>query len=122
MGSVAGSLQALDWLRSFSAEILVPGHGPVSRSSAIEDVAEYLRFVQDTAQRGKSAGLAPLELARQTDLGKFAELTDAERIVGNLYRAYAELDGVAPGAPIDTRRALQDMVAYNGGQPLHCLA
>ena len=122
MGSVSGSLRALEWLRSFNATTLVPGHGPVSPSSAIDDVADYLRFVQDTAQRGKAAGLAPLELARQTDLGRFAQLTDTERIVGNLHRAYAELEGAEPGAPIDTRRALQDMVAYNGGNPLHCLA
>jgi len=122
MGSVSGSLRALEWLRGFGARTLVPGHGPVSTPSAIDDVAEYLRFVQDTAAKGKAAGLAPLELARQTDLGRFADLTDSERIVGNLYRAYAEFDGAEPGSPIDARAALRDMVAYNGGQPLHCLA
>ena len=37
-------------------------------------MAEYLHFVQDTARTGKAAGLSPLELARQTDLGRFAEL------------------------------------------------
>ena len=52
MGSISGSLRALDWLRSFNAQTLVPGHG----------------------------------------------------------------------APIDTSSALRDMVAYNGGQPLRCLA
>jgi len=122
MGSVSGSLRALEWLRVFGAQTLVPGHGPVSSPSAIADVAEYLTFVQDTAQRGRAAGLTPLELARQTDLGRFAELTDKERIVGNLHRAYAELNGAEPGAPIDVRAALLDMVAFNNGQPLRCLA
>jgi cyclase len=122
MGSVSGSLRALDWLRSFNAQTLVPGHGPVSRASAIDNVEDYLHFVQDAARRGKMAGLTPLDMARQIDLGRFAELSDAERIVGNLYRAYAELDGAEPGAPIDTSSALRDMVAYNGGQPLRCLA
>ena len=122
MGSVSGSLGALDWLRSFKARTLVPGHGPVSDPRAIDEVEAYLRFVQDTARRGKMAGLTPLEVAQQTDLGRFSGLSDAERIVGNLYRAYAELDGAEPGAPIDTASALRDMVAYNGGQPLHCLA
>jgi cyclase len=42
--------------------------------------------------------------------------------VGNLHRAYAELDGAPPGAPIDNLTALTDMVAYNGGQPLTCYA
>ena len=122
MGSVSGSLRALDWLRSFDAQTLVPGHGPVSGASAIDNVEDYLQFVQDAARRGKTAGLTPLETARQIDLGRFAELSDAERIVGNLYRAYAELDGAEPGAPIDTSAALRDMVTYNGGQPLRCLA
>ena len=122
MGSVSGSLRALDWLRSFNAQTLVPGHGPVSGASALDSVEDYLHFVQDAARRGKMAGLTPLEMARQIDLGRFAELSDAERIVGNLYRAYAELDGAEPGAPIDTSSALRDMVAYNGGQPLRCLA
>jgi cyclase len=122
MGSLSGSMAALDWLRKLGAKTLVPGHGPVSTTAAIDDVQEYLRFIQDTARRGKRAGLAPLELARQTDLGRFAELTDSERLVGNLYRAYAELDGAAPGAEIDTASALRDMIAFNGGQPLRCLA
>jgi cyclase len=122
MGSVSGSLDALQWVRQFGANTLVPGHGPVADARALDQPEAYLRFVQDVAARGKHAGLSPLEAARQTDLGEFAELTDAERIVGNLYRAYAELDGAEPGAPIDTRAALIDMVAYNGGQPLHCLA
>jgi hypothetical protein len=45
-----------------------------------------------------------------------------ERIVGNLHRALAELDGAPQGAPIDVAAALTDMVAYNGGQPLTCYA
>ena len=121
MGSISGSLVALERLRAFGARTLVPGHGPVSGPEAIAPVEEYLRFVQETARLGKQAGLSPLECARQTDLGRFASLTDSERIVGNLHRAYAEIDGAAAGAPIDLFAALRDMVEFNGG-PLHCLA
>jgi cyclase len=122
MGSVSGSLRALEWLRSFNARTLIPGHGPVSGPGEIDSVEEYLRFVQQTAERGKQAGLSPLDLARETDLRPFDAWADRERIVGNLHRAYAELDGAPPGARIDTAAALRDMVAYNGGQPLTCLA
>ena len=45
-----------------------------------------------------------------------------ERIVGNLHRAYAELDGAERGAPIDLVSALLDMVTYNGGRRLTCHA
>src|SRR5579859_800630 len=121
MGSVSGSLAALDRVRSFGARTLVPGHGPVTGPEAVDVMTDYLRFVQDTARSARSAGLSPLDAARQTDLGRFADLTDSERIVGNLYRAYAELDGAQPGAPIDVIGALRDMVTFNGG-PLSCMA
>jgi cyclase len=121
MGSIAGSLVALERLRAFGARTLVPGHGPVSGPEAIQPVQDYLRFVVDCARSAKAAGLSPLEAARQIDLGHFADLTDSERIVGNLHRAYAELDGAEPGAPIDVVAALRDMVTFHGG-PLRCLA
>jgi cyclase len=121
-GSVSGLLTVLDDIRALGARTIVPGHGDVCGPEVIDRVADYLRFLQQVAADGKAAGLSPLEAARQTDLGPFAELLDAERIVGNLYRAYAELDGAAPGAPIDLLGALSDMVAYNGGRPLRCLA
>ena len=66
--------------------------------------------------------MSPLEAARETDLGEYAHLSDPERIVGNLHRAVAELSGTPPGGPIDAVAALTDMVAYNGGRPLTCLA
>jgi cyclase len=121
-GSVSGLLAVLDDLRALGARTIVPGHGEVCGQEVIDAVADYLVFLQQVAVDGKAAGLSPLDAARQTDLGRFADLLDAERIVGNLYRAYAELDGAAPGAPIDLLSALSDMVAFNGGQPLRCLA
>jgi cyclase len=122
-GSVAGAIKVLEEvIRPLEAETIVPGHGPVAGPDLIDDVIGYARFVQATAEQGKAAGLTPLECARETDLGDYARLTDGERIVGNLYRAYAELDGAAPGAQIDLVAALDDMVAYNGGRPLTCRA
>ena len=121
-GSISGALLALDQLSQLGAETIVPGHGEVCGPEVIDTVLGYLHFVQDTAARGHAEGIAPLELARQTDLGEYAGLLDAERIVGNLHRAYAELDGAAPGAPMDAVAALADMVAYNGGKPLTCHA
>ncbi|HEX2704463.1 MAG TPA: MBL fold metallo-hydrolase [Candidatus Lustribacter sp.] len=121
-GSIAGALVALDVLRGLGAETIVPGHGPVCGPEVIERVASYLRFVQDTARRGRAAGLSPLEVARESSLGQFARWLDPERIVGNLHRAYAEDAGAAPGAVIDALAALTDMITFNGGQPLTCHA
>jgi len=124
MGSVAGAAAALEQVVApLGARVIVPGHGPVFEGDGpIGDTLDYLTFVRDLAARGRAAGLTPLEAAMQADLGRFAEWSDSERIAGNLHRAYAELAGAPPGAPIDLIAALADMVSYNGGQPLRCLA
>ena len=118
MGSVAGSIEAVARLRELGAETLVPGHGEPCGVEVFDTVERYLRFVQQVAADAWGAGLTPLQAARETDLGQWAELTDAERIVLNLHRAYAEIGGGA----VDIPSAFLDAVAYNGGRPLRCLA
>lgn len=120
-GSIAGWLEALPRLRALGAETIVPGHGSVCDASVFETIEAYLRFVQATAKRGFEAGAAPLELARSIDLGEFAGLGDSERIVGNLHRAYSELRG-EPRGTVLSPAAFTEMIEYNGGQPLRCLA
>ena len=124
MGSVSGAIEVLERvIIPLEARTIVPGHGPVFEGTEpIEQTLDYLRFVQRTAAAGRAAGLTPMEAARQADLGHFAQWPDSERIAGNLHRAYAELDGAPPGAQIDVIAALTDMVGYNGGVPLTCLA
>jgi cyclase len=122
MGSIAGWLQALDVLRALGPETIVPGHGPVCGPEVIDEVADYLRFVQETARKGFEAGLTPLQTAQQADLGRFSRLLDGERLAGNLHRAYSELRGEPRGAPLPMATVVPDMVAYNGGQMPRCLA
>ena len=124
-GSVLGAIEVLEgFVKPLGAETIVPGHGPVGGPEMIDEVLDYLRFVRDVARDGHAAGASPLELARGTDLGRYAAWTDPERIVGNLYRAYADLTVAEAdrGGPIDFPGALGDMVTYNGGRPLTCLA
>lgn len=122
MGSVAGSLAVLDRVLEFDADVVVPGHGPPCTMAVLDTVGGYLRMVQGHAEKAKAAGLSPLEAARDLDLGEFAALTDPERLVGNLHRAYAECDGARPGDDIDVLGAFADMIRYNGGRPLRCMA
>jgi cyclase len=124
-GSVLGAIDVLEnFLRPLGARTIIPGHGPVGGPELIDPVLGYLRFVRDLATEGLAAGVAPLDLARGTDLGGYLEWSDSERIVGNLHRAYADLAGPAEsrGGPINFTGALTDMIAYNGGRPLTCLA
>ena len=123
MGSITGAIEALEHvLKPLFPETIVPGHGEVCGPEAIDAVLGYLRFVLQVAHDGRAAGLTPLEAALETDLGPYSDLPDQERLVGNLHRAYAELDGAAPGSPLNILTVFADMLTYNGGNPLRCLA
>lgn len=115
-GSVVGWLAALDRLADIEADVWVPGHGPVTDATTIEAVRDYLSFVLEVAGAARADGVDPLEAARSVDLGPWAELSDGERIVGNLHRAVVDLDDPqALGKPLDIASIAADMIAYNGG-------
>ncbi|KOY58439.1 MBL fold metallo-hydrolase [Streptomyces sp. XY332] len=122
MGSLAGSLRALELLRSLGAETVVPGHGPLTDPSAYEATERYLQYVAELAREGRAKGLTPLEVAREADLGEFGAWRESERLVANLHRAYAELAGEPEGAPLNILAVLQDMTVMNGGTPILCHA
>jgi cyclase len=114
MGSCEGGMRALEWMRSFGAEYVVPGHGPVLTGDEVPEVfaklTRYYQLVLETAADGKRAGLTPLEAARTCELGEFADWADAERLVLNLHREYVPAVG-----DVDLAQALGDAIAYNGG-------
>ncbi|WP_043621616.1 MBL fold metallo-hydrolase [Nonomuraea candida] len=115
MGSVEGALRSLDWLAGFAPEHVVPGHGPLASAAGLPAVLavheRYYRFVLDTARMGREKGLGPLEAAREADLGEFAGWADAERLVLNLHRAYAD----ASGGEVNLIAAFGDAMTWNGG-------
>jgi cyclase len=122
MGSVSGALGAVEELRRLGPRVIVGGHGPVTGPAALDETTAYLKWVQRVAAEGAAAGLTPLQAARDAGPGEFGHLLDPERIVGNLHRAYAELEGGAPGRPLDVGRVFGEMIDYNGGEPPRCLA
>jgi cyclase len=122
MGSVAGSLTALRRLRALDAQTIVPGHGPVGGPELYDVTESYLGWIQEVAKHGIAAGLSPLQVANEAELGYFGEWLDGERIVGNLHRAYAEEQGAPPGGPLDTLAIMLEMVTYNDGKLPTCLA
>lgn len=101
---------------------MVPGHGRVTDPSAYDATERYLRWVAGLAREGHAKGTPPLETARSADLGEFAAWRESERLVANLHRAYAELDGLPEGSPLDPVTVFGDMAALNGGVPVACHA
>jgi cyclase len=115
-GSLQGHIDAVEALQRLDPAVVVPGHGQVCGPESLTDALDYLRFVQDRAADAFAAGLSPLEAAHETDLGRFGEWEERERLVANYHRAYAELRGEPLGTPIPLAGPVfDDMLAYNGG-------
>lgn len=118
MGSVDGARRALQWIADFDPAVVVPGHGPIVTADLVSGVLaehdEYYRFVQRLAAEGLRADRSPAEVARDADLGRFAGWADAERLVPNLHRAYADVTG----DEVDIIPAMQGAVDWLG-HPMH---
>ncbi|BAL90271.1 putative polyketide cyclase [Actinoplanes missouriensis 431] len=128
LGSVAGSIAAIQRLRDLAPLTVVAGHGLVGGPEVLDGTERYLRWVQDLARAGSAAGSTPAAVARDADLGEFAELRDPERLVPNLHRAFAEERDAAHGGALDMTAAMaemsvvfREMVEYRGG-PVVCHA
>jgi cyclase len=117
MGSVSGTLDAVGRLRALGARTVITGHGPVAGPEVFDVTEDYLRWVRDLARYGLAAGLTPLETAREAGTTPYSHLIDAERLVPNLHRAYAEERGAPPGAPLDIGALFGDMVTFHGRLP-----
>jgi cyclase len=115
MGSLEGARRSLEWIASFEPRHVVPGHGPVIEASELDRVLgehdRYYQLIAATAAKGQALGLSPLDAARQCDLGEFSGWPDAERLVLNVHKAYADRQGVE----VDLVAAFTDAVTWNGG-------
>ena len=112
--SVQGWLEAIEWLRTFDAETLVPGHGPVARDPkrALDDMSAYLELVQTAAKTGND----PVAGAKALQDTKFGEWeTAADRDIVAVTVAMRELRG----EPIDPGQAIAPMLQHRGA-PISC--
>lgn len=89
----ANWIAAIDRLLELDADIYVPGHGPIATREDVREDRDYLSFLYETAKAGKAAGISPLDLAEDTDIGKYESWQEPERIVLNFETMYRELDG-----------------------------
>lgn len=111
-GSLTGYLDTLPLLRGLQVSTYVPGHGEPCSTEEVDAHERYVNLVLAHAREGMSHGMDPLSVAREVDLGEFAERTDPERIVLNLHRAFADLD---PEYAFDLNAAFADAIEFNGG-------
>jgi len=96
-GPVGNWIAACEKIAGLGADVVVPGHGPLTDARGALDVRDYLVHVRDRARACYDAGLPPEKAAREVELGRFASLGDSERIAVNVHTLYREWSGGAHG-------------------------
>jgi cyclase len=91
-GPVANWIAACDTIVALDADVIVPGHGPLTDVAGVRRVQDYLRYIDAQARQRFDAGLSVRDAAHDIALGDFSSWGDAERIavnVATLFREYA---------------------------------
>jgi cyclase len=94
--SLSNWITACDRILALNPSVLIPGHGPVTDPSGVDDVRRYLTYIRDEARIRFDAGMSPQEAADDIDISSFSDWGDPERLAANVVAAYRELDPTAP--------------------------
>ncbi|MEW9530189.1 MBL fold metallo-hydrolase [Microbispora sp. NPDC049125] len=97
-GPAASWIAACDAMIALGPEVIVPGHGPVTTVEGVLEMRAYLEHVDRQAREAFDAGKTWERAAFEMDLGRFAGLPDAERVVVTTHAAYRHLDPDLPDA------------------------
>jgi cyclase len=98
-GPIGNWLKACDHIMAMDAEVIVPGHGPITDKHGVARLKGYLEYIATAARQRYDAGLSVMDAARDIALDAYASWSDAERIVVNVQTLYREFSGET--TPVD---------------------
>lgn len=112
-GPISRCIAALDQILALGADVVVPGHGPLTDDSGVRRVRAYLEHVATEATARFHAGLTVEEAVAAIDMTPFADMTEQERIAANVLNVYEELDPARPRS--DRLEQFSRIAAYDAG-------
>ncbi len=98
-GPVKNCLAALDRILVLGADIVVPGHGPVTDKEGVREVRAYWEYMDFNIRKRFEAGMTPAAAARNIVLDRdfahqpFASWNSPERIMVSTHTQYRHLKG-----------------------------
>jgi cyclase len=91
-GPVSNWIKACDRIAALDADVIVPGHGPITDKAGVKRVRDYLVLVDRETRRRHAAGMTPWEAARDIALGEFGSWADAGRLAVTVDTIYREIN------------------------------
>jgi cyclase len=97
-GPISRCIAALDQIIGLEPAVVVPGHGPLTDSTGVRRVRDYLEHVATEATARFEEGLSVEEAVDSIDMTAFADMSEQGRIAANVLNVYEELDADRPRA------------------------
>lgn len=104
-GPVINWIKACELIEDMNADLIVPGHGPITDKHGVVKVRQYLQFVHDQARIRYDEGMGAQEAAKDIELSEYSAWSDPERIAVNVDSLYREFAGE------DARTDVLDLMA-----------
>ena len=89
-GPIGNWQAACERILALDADVVVPGHGPVTDKAYVRKFKGYLDYIEAEARKGFDAGLSEWETACEMSLADYDTWLDAERLLGNVHALYRE--------------------------------
>ncbi len=92
-GPTSNWIRACHTLLELEVDTVVPGHGPITDLSGIQETLDYLEWLTAEARARYDAGLTVEQAAREISLEAYRAWLDAERIFVNVHTLYRDFAG-----------------------------
>lgn len=92
-GPVRNWVRACEALLSLDVDVVVPGHGPLTTKSGVQDTKDYWTRIEAAAKEGYATGASADEVARQLLAEGMGDWGEPHRLVVNVDTIYRELAG-----------------------------
>jgi glyoxylase-like metal-dependent hydrolase (beta-lactamase superfamily II) len=91
-GPLENWIAACDLIVSLGAEVVVPGHGPITDNAGVVQVRDYLSYVLSEASARQDQGMDAFDAARDIALGAYGTWGEFGRICVNVDTVYRSRD------------------------------
>lgn len=89
-GPVENWIAACQYIIDLDPAVVVPGHGPITDTSAVANMKGYFEYVRDAARMRFDAGMGFDEAARDINMSEYRGWSDPERIIANVFSLYSQ--------------------------------
>jgi cyclase len=90
-GPVSNWIAACDKLLALDADVVVPGHGPLTTRAGVQQIKTYWEDIMAAARRGYAAGASAHDVAREFLAENYVDWGESHRAVVNIATVYREL-------------------------------